>query len=257
MDTDTVDRWLERVILGLVLAALAFAILGFGAVRVQEWLVVQGLVGLAVAVWLVRLWVNPGLRLLWPPVCWGVLACAGWAVWRWTEADVEHLARGELARILTCAALFLVVVNNLHRQTATQAVVIGLLALAGLLAFLAAWQFTTQSDTVWGLGRGGGYGRRAGATYVNPNHFAGLLALLLPVAVATAIAGRMRPVWRVVLVYGVLVGLGFPRSRGGSWPRARGCCSRSASSCCTGTTACWRWAGRRCCSWGAACCCGR
>jgi len=218
MDTETVDRWLERVILGLVLAALAFAILGFAAVRVQEWLVVQGLVGLAVAVGIVRLWVNPDLRLLWPPACWGVLAFAGYAVWRWTEADVEHLARGELARILTYAALFFVIVNNLHRQATTQAVVVALLGLAVLLGFLAAWQFATQADLVWGLSRGGGYGRRAGATYVNPNHFAGLLALLLPVAVALAIAGRMRVVWRVVLVYAVLVllaALGFTISRGG------------------------------------------
>ncbi|HMO64072.1 MAG TPA: O-antigen ligase family protein, partial [Verrucomicrobiota bacterium] len=218
MDKDTADRGLEWLILGLVAGALGFAVLGFGAVRTQEWLVVQGLVALAAAIWAVRLWLNPAQRLLWPPVCWGVLLFTGFAVWRYTEAPVEYVARGELLRILTYATLFFVVVNNLHRQTTTLVVAGCLLALATALAFLAAYQFATTSDVVWGLGRGGQYGRRAGGSFVNPNSFAGFLALLIPLAAALAIAGRMQPVWRVLVVYALvamLAALGMTLSRGG------------------------------------------
>lgn len=225
MDKDTADRGLEWLIMGLVVVALAFAVLGFGAVRTQEWLVVQGLVALAALVWIVRLWLNPSQRILWPPVCWGVLLFAGWAAWRYTAADVEYLARGELLRILTYATLFLVIVNNLHRQTTTLIVAGSLLGLATLLAFLAAYQFAVASDTVWGLGRGGQYGRRAGGSFVNPNSFAGFLALLIPLAAALAIAGRMRPVWRVLVVYSLaamLAALGMTLSRGGMLAAAAG-----------------------------------
>lgn len=225
MDKDTADRWLEWLILGLVVGALGFAVLGFGAVRTQEWLVVQGLVALAAVVWVVRLWLNPSQRLLWPPVCWGVLLFAGWAVWRYLEAPVEYIARGELLRILTYATLFFVIVNNLHRQTTTLIVAGSLVGLGTLLAFLAAYQFATTSDVVWGLSRGGQYGRRAGGSFVNPNSFAGFLALLIPLAAALAIAGRMKPVWRVLVVYALvalLAALGMTLSRGGIVAAAAG-----------------------------------
>src|SRR5208337_3443863 len=67
-----------------------------------QWLMVP-LLGL----WVARLWVNPKLRLLWPPICWAVAAFAAYAIGRYLAADIEYIARQELLRILVYAFLFL------------------------------------------------------------------------------------------------------------------------------------------------------
>lgn len=218
MDSERWDDWLERAILGLVAAALGFAVLAFGGVRVQDFLIVEGLVAAAALVWLIRLWTVRDHRLLWTPACWGVLAFAGWAAWRTWTADIHYVAWGELLRILTYTTLFFVVVNNLHRQTMTQSLVWFLVALATLLTFYGAWQFAASQNTVWGLDRGPGYLHRASGSYVCPNHFAGLVEMLIPVTLATVVAGRVKPVGRILLGYAtlaMLAGLALTLSRGG------------------------------------------
>ena len=217
-DPESWDKWLERVILGLVAAALGIGILAFGGVRIREFVLVEALVALAALVWVVRIWVIREHRLLWPPIGWGVLAFAGWAVWRSHEATVAYVAWGELLRILTYTALFFVVVNNLHRKNTAQGLAWGLVALAALLCFYGAWQFASASNSVWGLDRDDGYLHRASGSYANPNHFAGLLELLIPFTLASVIAGRMKPLTRILLGYCALVllaGLALTFSRGG------------------------------------------
>lgn len=218
MDVERWDDGLERAILALVGAALGFGILAFAGVRVRDFLIVETLVGLAALVWVFRLWLVRDHRLLWPPAMWGVLLFAGWAGWRTHEADLPHVAWGELMRILTYALLFLVVVNNLHRQYAAQGLAWFLAGLATLLCFYGAWQFASSSNTVWGMGRGADYLHRASGSYANPNHFAGLLELLLPLVVSLTIASRLKPLGRILLVYTIfamLAGLVLTASRGG------------------------------------------
>jgi len=212
------DGWLERTLTVLVGAALAFAILAFGAVRIREFLVVEALTGLALLVWLARIWLVRDHRLLWPPVCWGVLAFAGWAAWRALEADIAYVAWSEVMRVLTYTALFFITLNNLHRQNTSQAIAWTVVTVATLACFLAGWQYATGDNTVWGLYRSDMYVGRGSGTYANPNHFAGLLELLLPLAVVTVIAGRMKALGRVLLGYAALVmlaGLALTFSRGG------------------------------------------
>lgn len=218
MDVERLDEWLERIIAVLIGGAISVAILFFGGVRLHEFLVTEALVGLALVFWLLRIWVVRSHRLLWPPVCWGVLLFAGWAIWRASVADIEYIARDELMRVLCYVALFFITVNNLNRQGTAQGLAWWITGLATALCFYGAWQFATNSNTVWGLERGEDYLRRASGSYGNPNHFAGLLELLLPLAIVTVIAGRIKAVGRVVLAYAALVmltGLGLTFSRGG------------------------------------------
>ena len=65
---ELLDRWCERGILGLVLAILVYGPLALGAVRVQEFLVVQTLTLGVLLLWLARLWLNPRPKLLLPPI---------------------------------------------------------------------------------------------------------------------------------------------------------------------------------------------
>ena len=62
---------------------------------------------------------------------------------------------------------------------------------------------------------------RASGTYISPNNFAGFLGMLLPLATAYILVGRMKPVVRVLLGYAALVMAGgdggdlFARRLGG------------------------------------------
>src|SRR5208283_1750699 len=59
---------------------------------------------------------------------------------------------------------------------------------------------------------------RASGTYISPNNFAGFLEMLLPLAMAYVLVGRMNPVVRILLGYSALVmlaGMVVTFSRGG------------------------------------------
>lgn len=217
MNRERLDQWCERGILGLVLGILVFSPLAFGAARLQEFLVAQALTVVVLVLWLVRVWLNPRPKLLWPPLCWVVVAFIAYAIGRYLTCDVEYVGRRELLRILVYAALFFAILNNLQRQESTQLIAFTLVFLAMAIAFYAVFQFFTGSDRVWSYpvnNRG-----RASGTYISPNHLAGFLELLLPLALAYALVGREKALTKVFLGYAavvMLVGIAVSASRG-SW----------------------------------------
>jgi O-antigen ligase len=203
MNRETLDRWCERGILALVLGILVFSPLAFGAVRLQEFLVVQLLTGGVLLFWLARVWLNDRPKFLFPPLGWAVVAFAGYAVGRYLTCDVEYVGRQELLRILVYAALFFAVLNNLHRQESTQIIGFTLFGVAVALSFYAVYQFVTGSDLVWNVNSG--YLGRGSGTYICPNHLAGFLEMLLPLAVAYALVGRGKALTKILLSYAALV----------------------------------------------------
>jgi len=210
------DWWCERGILALVLAILVFAPLAFGAVYGVAFLVVQVLVMGVAALWLVRLWGGHKPKLLWPPLTWAVVAFVLYAVGRYFTADVEYVARQELIRILVYAFVFLAVVSNVYDQEATELVTYTLIVVAALASSYAVTQFLHHSNRVWNLTSP--YPSRASGTYINPDHFAGFLELVLPLALSFLMAGRVGVVTRVLLLYATLTimgGLTVTFSRGG------------------------------------------
>jgi O-antigen ligase len=221
MSREDLDRWCERGILGLVLAILVFGPLATGAVRPLEFLILQGMTVAALALWLLRLWLKEQPKLLWPPICWAVLAFTAYAVARYLTADIEYVARQELIRVLVYAAIFFLVLNNLHRQEMTQLVSFTLIFLAMAISFYAVYQFASGSTKVWHFTKPVADHRGSG-TYISPNHLAGLLEMILPLALAYTLTGRLKAVTKVFLGYAalaILVGLGATISRG-SWVAA-------------------------------------
>jgi O-antigen ligase len=187
-----------------------------GAARAQEFLAVQSLTLTAAALWLARLWLQPQPRLLWPPACWGVLAFTAYAVTRYFFADLEYLARQELARVVCYAVIFSVVLQNLHRQESVKIISFTLIGVAFLIAGYALAQFCTGNFHVWKYD--GLYPGRATGTYVCPNHLAGLLELTLPLALAWALVSRAKLWLKILLGYAALVMAGAlvtTLSRGG------------------------------------------
>src|ERR1051325_7645061 len=93
MNRETIDKWLERAILALVLGVLFFGTLAFGGVRAADMVVLGWLIVAALVLWLARIWLAPKFRLLWPPICWAILPFLAYAIWRWRTADIEFVAR--------------------------------------------------------------------------------------------------------------------------------------------------------------------
>jgi len=215
MNREVLDRYCERGILGLVLAILVFGPLALGAVRGLEFAIIEALTLGVVALWIARLWIDPKPQLLWPPICWAVLAFAGYAIARYLTADVEYVARQELLRVLVYAFLFFAILNNLHRQETTTIISFTLILLGLAIAAYAVYQFLTNSDHVWWFIKP--YPHRGSGTYICPNHLGGFLEMLFPLALAYTLTGRLKPLTRVILGYAALVilaGIAASLSRG-------------------------------------------
>lgn len=216
MNRRSLDGWCKRSILGLMLGILLFGPLAMGAVDPAEFLVIQGLAVLMCLLWALRLWVNPKPQILWPPLSWVVLAFTALAIGRYLTADIEYVARQEVIQVLIYAFLFFVIVNNLYRQEAAQIISFPVIFLAAGISCCAVYQFFTHSNQVWGYVSP--YPGRASGTYICPNNLAGFLELVLPLAVAYVLVGRMKPVVRILLGYSVLAmlaGMAVTLSRGG------------------------------------------
>jgi len=198
-----------------VLGILVFAPLAFGAVDAWEFLVVQGLTVGVLFLWGMRLWISAKPKLLWPPLCWPVLAFAVYAVVRYCTADIEYVARLETIQVLVCAFLFFAVVNNLYRQESVMAFSVVIFTVAAGISAYAIAQLLTHADHIWNVAKE--YPGRASGTFFSPNNFAGFLDMLLPLAVAYIIVGRMNVIVRILLCYGALMlagGMAVTFSRG-------------------------------------------
>ncbi len=218
MNRQTLADWCQRGIVGIILAALIYAPLAFGAVRPQEFQYLVLGAGVVLGLWAARMWLQNDYRLHWPPAAWLVVAFLGYGVFSWWRADVEYIARGELIRASVYAVFFLAALNHTGGRETPQLIAVTVVLVGVGITLYGVWQFATNTSQVWFIHPETNYGRRATGTYINPNHFAGFLDLAIPMALAYTIAGRMGHVTRIVLGYGTLVmlaGSALSLSRGG------------------------------------------
>ncbi|MGZ4974230.1 MAG: O-antigen ligase family protein, partial [Limisphaerales bacterium] len=202
---ESIDRLCERGILGIILAALIYAVLAFGGVRTPDFVIVQGLTVVALALWLVRIWFKPRFRLLWPPVSWAVLAFVLYVIVRCLTNDLHYPARHDMTSILTYASLFFLASNNLTRRNSATVFSMALICLALGVSALAIYQFSTHNGNIWGLYKPPQFLARASGTFVNPNHLAGFLELIVPLAIAYMFMGRLPIIVKVLLAYCALM----------------------------------------------------
>ena len=202
------DWWCERGIVFLFLAMLVFAPLAFGSTELWAQLILEAMAAGVFILWGARLWFKANRRpkILWPPLVWPVVAFTGYAIYRYFTADIEYVARIEVLQVLLFAVLFFVVLNNLRGQEETELVSWTLIALATAIACLAVAQFVTRSDRVWNVFSGSS--ARGTGTYISPNHLAGFLEMILPLALAFLLAGKMKIVSRILICYAVVAMLG-------------------------------------------------
>jgi len=219
---EQLDELGEQALVGILLALVTVAVVGFGGVRTSELALVSGLAALALPVWIARLWLNPSNRLLLHPMIWPALAFVGYTAWRAAGVDVAYPARRELLLVGVCALVFLVALNNFYRQETMQWMAHALVGLGGAVAAYAIIQWVSGSNRILWLAQPLNYVKRAGGPFVNPNHLAGFLVLLLPLALAQVFVGRGKSLSKVLHGYAALVmagGIAVTMSRGG-WAAA-------------------------------------
>ena len=213
-------RWnvlLERGIEASVAAAVLLATVLFGGVRATELACVTALLGLAALLWVARIWLDRSHRFLLHPVLVPVLGFVAYAAWRAGSADVPYRAWQEAWLLGVYALGCVLALQNLHGQDVLLRTTWATSITGAILATYAVGQFLGESDAVLWASRPAAYARRAGATFVNPNHFATLMAMHIPLALAQAFLGRAKPVVRIVHGYAALVmlaGLAVTMSRG-------------------------------------------
>ncbi|MDX1951274.1 MAG: O-antigen ligase family protein [Verrucomicrobiota bacterium] len=218
MDREQLDEWLEKGIFGLVVGLLCFGPLAMGAVREIDLIVLLGFTIAILLLWAIRLWVRQSYRTLWPPVAWTVVAFLIYAGFRYPEAPLEYEARQEILKIAIYGVLFFAIIDNLNRSEWLQYLLIILIFVGVLISFYAVYQYLTDSQKVWFYARPPVYRGRGSGTYICPNHLAGYLEMLLPVALSLTLTGRNKPIVRVLLGYAALVmavGIAVTLSRGG------------------------------------------
>src|SRR5258706_9390001 len=218
MDRLKLDGWCEKGILGLILALLIYRPSATGCVRPQDFVIAQWLIVAVLALWFCRFWLNPKHRLLWGPVCWATLAFMIYAVIRYSICDVEYVGRQEVIKVISYGFLLFAVITNLHRLELTQIVTTVLVGLGVLISLYALYQFLGESDRVWNFIRPPGYWRRGSGTFISPDNLACYLAMLLPLALAYTLTGRLSHLQKVLVGYSALVifaGIVSTISRGG------------------------------------------
>jgi O-antigen ligase len=227
MNREILDKWCERSILGLTLVMLVVLPLAFGGrpqpatglsidfLLLDPFLIAELLVIPLVGCWLIRIWLAPKTRFLWPPVCWAVIAFTLYAGVRYVTSDVEYAARQEVLQVLLYALVFFAVLNNLHRQESTQIISFTVVFLAMVLASYAIYQYLVDSNRVWHVLKP--YSGRSSGTFISPNHLGCFLELALPLGLAYTVMGRVRTLSKVFLGYAslvIVVGIATTQSRG-------------------------------------------
>jgi hypothetical protein len=174
------DKLLERLVGGLLIFSVAWLTFWFAGVNPRESGIGFAAIGMAWIVWTLRIWVEPTHRFLMPPVTWAVAIFFVYAAWKCHSASVPYWALQEVFLIGVCAVAFFTSLHNLHRQETSGWVVNGFLLIGLLSSAYAIVQFTQNSQRVLWETQPLVYYKRYGATFVNPNHLAAFLLMLMP-----------------------------------------------------------------------------
>ena len=179
---------------------------------------IQGLTALAALLWVARFFTQQPFRLLWPPICWAALAFLLYAIVRCRTAELSYAARQNLGCVILYGTLFFVIVNNLNRRGIGDDGGAGVdRGGAGGVVFRVLPVHDALCQSVAG-GQTGGVCAAGSGTYVNPDNFAGMTEMVLPLALAYTAVGRLSATMKVLLGYSALVmmaGLVVSQSRGG------------------------------------------
>ena len=172
---------------------VAFAVLAHGAVEPWSEAVLEIGAGVLLLVWALDALTNKELKLVWNPLLWPLLAFWLYAALQWATGitPVPFLTRIELLKYSALLALFFLCVQSYKTRAQWRNFVWFLLSLGFAVSLFAILQhFTFNGKLYWF--RELKYGGIPFGPYVNRNHFAGLMELLIPPGLAIQVLGAER-----------------------------------------------------------------
>ena len=195
-------RVLDAVAIAFFLAALAWGGGMVGATKTWGYAVGLALLAigmLAMGVRLAAVARTPPWRLPW--FGWLFVALAGYVVVRDFFAPAAVAARWDLLKWASYLGLGIAWVQLARVPQRWKLVLVFLLVLGTSEAFVGIYQHMTGSHAVCWMERPAQYGDRISGTFLCPNHFANILAILIPVAVAVLLAPRAGLPLKMLAVY--------------------------------------------------------
>jgi O-antigen ligase len=170
-----------------------FAVLAHGAVEPWSEGVLEIGAGVLLVVWAASVWTAGETRMVWNPLLWPLLGF--WAVAAFQLAagvtPVPFLTRIELLKYSAIVALFFLCLQSYRTRTQWRNFVWFFMSLGFAVSLFAILQHFTFNGKLYWV-RELQYGGIPFGPYVNRNHFAGLMELLIPPGLAIQILGAER-----------------------------------------------------------------
>ena len=198
---------------------VTFAVLAHGGVEPWSEGVLEVGAAILLLVWAWKAATDPDLRLVWNPLFWPLLAVwiIGAVQWAAGISRVPYLTGLELLKYSTLLALFFLCVQSYRTRAHWRGFVWFLLVLGFAVSLFAILQHFTFNGKLYWV-REMRYGGTPFGPYVNRNHFAGLMELLIPTGVAIQVLGGERRDQLPLLTLFTLLPIGalfLSASRGG------------------------------------------
>ncbi|MBZ5642567.1 MAG: O-antigen ligase family protein [Acidobacteriia bacterium] len=172
---------------------VAFAVLAHGGVEPWSEGVLEVGAAVLLLIWAVKTASDPELTLVWSPLLWPLLAV--WVIGAVQSLPgmsmVPFLTRIELLKYTALVALFFLCLQSYRTRAQWRGFVWFLLMLGFAVSLFAILQHFTFNGKLYWV-REMRYGGTPFGPYVNRNHFAGLMELLIPPGVAIQVMGGER-----------------------------------------------------------------
>src|SRR6185503_9945238 len=220
---------MRNVVAGAMVITMALCLLAgvvwFGAVSVNLAAPLYALALLAGLMWAGKLFFIKVVS--WKPssMHWPVLAFAIYCYARYLSSPIEYESRMELFRVGLLLFIYFLCAFNFYRSRDRTIIFAVLLTLAFAEALYGLWQFGTKTDVVLYANRPANYNGRGSGTYICPNHLAGLLEMVIALAIGITAMRRfsrseveksaLRKIFVVYLTIFLVAGMFVTFSRAG------------------------------------------
>jgi O-antigen ligase len=214
----------SAMVITMALGLLA-GIVWFGAVSVNLAAPLYALALLAALIWAGKLFFIKVVSWKPSPMHWPVLAFGLYCYVRYLGSPIEYESRMELFRVGLLMFIYFLCAFNFYRSRDRTIIFAVLLTLAFAEALYGLWQFGTKTDVVLNVNRPGNYNGRGSGTYICPNHLAGLLEMVIALAIGITATRRfsrseveksaLRKIFVVYLTIFLVAGMFITFSRAG------------------------------------------
>ncbi|RJP61327.1 MAG: hypothetical protein C4541_02165 [Candidatus Auribacter fodinae] len=213
----------------LVAFILVFTPLSFGVVNPLPLYFTHLAVLLLTFFWILKMAISKRIKLLKPLAMFSVIAFVIYAFIATKRSDIYYYSRNEFIQVVDYALFFTVVINTFQRKKYVYSIYSIILIVAVVLASIGIIQYIKKSTNVYGVGfkseltstiietdsvedvttslniiakeKPEQYKNRAGGTFVCPNHLAGFLQLVFPIALAIVLFSRYVVGIRLLIAY--------------------------------------------------------